>query len=69
MQIYIKSNIRFTIVDTKDDIDWDKDNARMAKLPMQDKWEAYEAQFQVCDPNASSTAKWQLKEKIFELEK
>ena len=32
-------------------------------------WEAYVAQFQGCDPSAPSTAKWQLMEKIFELEK
>lgn len=69
MQIYIKGNHLFMIVDTKDEFDWEKDNVRLAKLPMQDKWEAYVAQFQGCDPNAPSTAKWQLMEKIFELEK
>jgi len=69
MQIYIKGNRLFMIVDTVDDFDWEKDNARLAKLPMQDKWEAYVAQFQGCDPDAPSTAKWQLMEKIFELEK
>ena len=69
MQIYIKGNRLFMIVDTVDDFDWEKDNARLAKLPMQDKWEAYVAQFQGCDPDAPSTAKWQLMEKIFELDK
>ena len=69
MQIYIKGNRLFMIVDTVDDFDWEKDNARLAKLPMQDKWEAYVAQFQGCDPEAPSTAKWQMMEKIFELEK
>ena len=69
MQIYIKGNRLFMIVDTVDDFDWEKDNARLAKLPMQDKWEAYEAQFQGCDPEAPSTAKWQMMEKIFELNK
>ena len=46
MQIYIKCNRLFMIVDTVDDFDWEKDNARLAKLPMQDEWEAYVAQFQ-----------------------
>lgn len=69
MQIYIKGNRLFMIVDTIDDFDWEKDNARLAKLPMQDKWEAYVAQFQGCDPEAPSTAKWQMMEKIFELDK
>lgn len=69
MQIYIRGNQLFMIVDTKDDFDWEKDNARLARLPMQDKWEAYVAQFQGCDPGAPSTSKWQLMEKIFGLEK
>ncbi|MBQ3881575.1 MAG: L-rhamnose mutarotase, partial [Bacteroidales bacterium] len=48
---------------------WEKDNARLATLPMQKEWEAYVAQFQGCDPDAPSTAKWTLMEKIFELDK
>lgn len=69
MQIYRQGRKLFMIVDTIDDFDWDADNARLAQLPRQAEWEAYVAQFQGCDPNVPSTAKWHLMEKIFELEK
>ena len=69
MQIYRQGRNLFMIVDTIDDFDWNADNARLAQLPRQAEWEAYVAQFQGCDPNAPSTAKWHLMEKIFELEK
>lgn len=67
MQIYIHGNRLFMICDTVDEFDWEKDNARLAALPRQAEWEAYVAQFQGCDPNAPSTAKWQLMERIFKL--
>lgn len=69
MQIFRKGTTLFMICDTVDDFDWVKDNARLATLPRQAEWEAYVAQFQGCDPNAPSTEKWQLMEKIFELDK
>lgn len=67
MQIYILGNRLFMIMDTEDDFDWQKDNARLATLPRQKEWEAYVAQFQGCDKDAPSTSKWQLMEKIFQL--
>ncbi|MCQ2384039.1 MAG: L-rhamnose mutarotase [Paludibacteraceae bacterium] len=69
MQIFRRGTTLFMICDTVDDFDWIKDNARLATLPRQAEWEAYVAQFQGCDPNAPSTEKWQLMEKIFELDK
>lgn len=69
MQIYCLGNVLFMIVDTVDDFDWDKDNARLAKLPRQAEWEAYMSKFQGTNPNATSAEKWQLMHKIFELEK
>ncbi len=69
MQIYAIGYRLFMICDTVDDFDWEKDNARLAELPMQKEWEAYVAECQGCDPNAKSTEKWHLMEKIFELDK
>lgn len=69
MQIYALGNRLFMIVDTVDDFDWEKDNARLASLPRQAEWEAYMAKFQGANPNAKSTEKWRLMEKIFELDK
>lgn len=69
MQIYRLGCRLFMIMDTVDDFDFVRDNARLATLPRQAEWEAYVAQFQGCDPDAPSTEKWRLMEKIFELEK
>ena len=69
MQIYALGNRLFMIMDTVDEFDWERDNARLATLPRQAEWEAYMSRFQGCDPSASSTEKWKLMTKIFELEK
>lgn len=68
MQIYILGNQSFMIMDTVDDFDFVKDNARLAQLPRQAEWEAHVAKYQGCDPDAVSTAKWRLMTKIFQLE-
>lgn len=69
MQIYAYGNRLFMIMDTVDEFDWERDNARLAGLPRQAEWEAYMASFQGADPYAPSTDKWRLMDKIFELEK
>jgi len=69
MQIFRLGTRLFMIMDTVDDFDFVKDNARLASLPRQAEWEAYVAQFQGCDPDAPSADKWHLMEKIFEMEK
>lgn len=66
MQIYRRGRRLFMICDTVDSFDWERDMARLATLPRQAEWEAYVAQFQGCDPDAPSSAKWQLMEKIFQ---
>ena len=65
MQIFRKGRQLFMICDTVDGFEWERDMARLAALPRQAEWEAYVAQFQGCDPNAPSSAKWQLMERIF----
>lgn len=67
MQIYAIGYRLFMICDTVDDFDWEKDNARLAELPMQKEWEAYVSECQGCPPTAKSTEKWRLMEKIFQL--
>lgn len=69
MQIYAFGNRMFMIMDTVDEFDWVKDNARLATLPRQAEWEAHVAKLQGADPAAVSTEKWKLMTKIFELEK
>ena len=68
MQMYLLGNQSFMIMDTVDEFDFEADNARLATLPRQAEWEAHVAKYQGCDLNAVSTAKWQLMEKIFQLD-
>ncbi len=65
MQIYRKGRLLFMIMDVKDDFDFVRDMAKLSTLPRQAEWEAYVAQFQGCDPDVPSSAKWQLIERIF----
>ena len=65
MQIYHHGRQLFMICDTVDDFDWQRDMARLAKLPRQAEWEAYVAQFQGCKADARSDEKWELMLRIF----
>lgn len=67
MQLYRFANHVFMICDTVDDFDWERDMARLAKLPRQAEWEAFVAQYQGCDPHAPSADKWHLMEQIYQL--
>ena len=69
MQIYRHGRQLFMICDTVDDFDWERDMTRLATLPRQAEWEAYVSQFQGCAADARSNEKWQMMEKIFELDK
>lgn len=67
MELYIYENRVFMIVDTEADFEWDKAMAKLATLPRQAEWEAFVAELQGCDPNASSDQKWQLMDRMFYL--
>ncbi len=69
MEIYALGRTLFMIVDTVDDFDWERDMARLARLPRQAEWEAYVSRFQGCDPDATSAEKWQMMTMIFDSEK
>ena len=65
MEIYILDTRLFMIVETPLDFDWDTAMARLATLPRQEEWEAYVAQFQQCNENATSDEKWRMMERMF----
>jgi L-rhamnose mutarotase len=67
MEIYILGNRLFMIVETPLDFDWDSAMKKLAGLPRQQEWEEYMANFQACDPHASSNEKWQMMERMFYL--
>lgn len=68
MEIYITGNQLFMIMDTVADFDHETAMAELAKKPRQDEWEAHVSQFQVSDTNATADEKWQLMERIYELD-
>lgn len=67
MEIYILGNRLFMIVETPLDFDWETAMARLATLPRQAEWEQYMSLFQVARPDATSSEKWQLMERMFHL--
>lgn len=68
MEIYIAGTQLFMIMDTVEDFDHDSAMATLATLPRQAEWEAYVSQFQHTRSDASADEKWQLIERIFEMD-
>ena len=68
MEIYIAGTQLFMIMDTVADFDHDKAMAKLATLPRQSEWEAYVSRFQKTSTDASADEKWQLLERIYEME-
>ena len=67
MEIYIRENQLFMVVETPLDFDWEQGMKQLALLPRQAEWEAYTALLQDCDPQASSAEKWKQMDRIFYL--
>ena len=68
MEIYIHGNILFMIMDTVPGFDHEKAMKILATKPRQSEWEAHMSQFQKTTSDASADEKWQLMERIFELD-
>lgn len=68
MEIYLHGNNLFMIMETVGDFDHEKAMKQLATKPRQDEWEAHMSQFQQTSANASADEKWQLMERIFELD-
>jgi L-rhamnose mutarotase len=68
MEIYIAGSQLFMIMDTVPDFDHDRAMAKLATLPRQAEWEAFVSQFQKTSSEASAADKWQLIERIYELD-
>jgi len=67
MEIYIRGNQLFMIMETVPEFDHDRAMAELAKKPRQAEWEASMARFQDTSPDASADEKWQLMERIYKL--
>jgi L-rhamnose mutarotase len=68
MEIYIHGSTLFMIMDTVADFDHEKAFRELATKPRQGEWEAHMAQFQQTSADASADEKWQLMDRIFELD-
>ena len=68
MEIYIAGTRLFMIMDTVSDFDHDVAMAKLATLPRQAEWEAYVSKFQQTSSDASADEKWQLLERIYEMD-
>lgn len=68
MEIYIAGTQLFMIMDTVADFDHDKAMAKLATLPRQAEWEAHVSKFQQTSADATADEKWQLLERIYELD-
>ena len=68
MEIYIHGTTLFMIMDTLEDFDHEKAFEELATKPKQAEWEAHMSQFQKTSAEASADEKWQLMDRIFELD-
>lgn len=67
MDIFLLNTRLVMIVETPLDFEWDTAFEKLAKLPRQSEWEEYMSVFQDAENMASSSEKWRLMERIFEL--
>ena len=68
LEIYLTGNRLFMIMDTVPDFDHEKAMLELSGKPRQQEWETFVSRFQDASPCASSKEKWQLMERIFEME-
>ncbi|PJJ07795.1 L-rhamnose mutarotase [Flavobacterium sp. 1] len=69
MEIYLIGTRLFMIMDTTADFDHDKAMAKLALKPRQSEWEVHMAQFQDSSATATANQKWQLMDRIYEMDK
>ena len=68
MEIYILGNQLFMIMDTIADFDHQKAMTELATKPLQSEWEEHVSEFQNSDADATADSKWQLMERIYEMD-
>jgi L-rhamnose mutarotase len=67
MEIYLRGNHAFMIVETPEDFDWDVSFGRFATYERQSEWETFVSKFQNTGAGKRSEEKWQLMERIYSL--
>jgi L-rhamnose mutarotase len=67
MEIYIRDNMAFMIMDTVPDFDHETAMKKLAGLPKQKEWEEYVSQFQDAGSKSGSPEKWEIVDRVFVL--
>ena len=67
MEIYILGTRLFMIMDTVPDFDHEKAMKELAGKPRQSEWEAYVSKFQNTSAEATADDKWQVMDRIYEM--
>lgn len=67
MEIYLLGTRLFMVMEVPQDFDFDRQMGRLAELPRQREWEAFVSRFQKSGPDAKSSEKWKMMERIFKL--
>ena len=67
MEIYLFGNRLFMIIETPDNLDWEKQMNKLKELPRQQEWEKFMDIFQQPLEKAILSGKWQPMERIFSL--
>jgi len=68
MEIYRLGNRLFMIIEAGPEFDFERDMRRLATLSRQQEWEAFISKYQKSQPGETSSEKWKLMEKIFDLD-
>jgi L-rhamnose mutarotase len=68
MEIYRLGSRLFMIIEGSPGFDFQRDMDLLATLPRQKEWERFVSKYQKSLPGETSSEKWKLMEKIFELE-
>jgi len=68
MEIYRLGSRLFMIIEAGPEFNFEQDMKRLAVLPRQEEWEAFVSRYQKSLPGETSSEKWKLMEKIFELQ-
>ena len=67
MEIYLHGSTIFMIMDTISEFDHAEAMKKLAGLPRQAQWESEMSKYQKSSPEASASEKWQLIERVFDL--
>ena len=67
MEIYIRDNMAFMIMDTVPDFNHDEAMKKLAALPRQKEWEEYVSKFQDAGSKSDTPEKWEVVDRVFVL--